>query len=384
MKVINNKIAQIGLALRAGFCMVFLLILISSCSRNTTLGRVVKYGNSDIKDHKIFSKKEIKKGANVYHYPKQEANFKAINSKLERAESTAFIVIKKDTIRNEIYFGEHRRSDVCTSFSSAKSIVSLLVGWAIDQQHIGNVQDKIVQYLPELKTKAGFEDLTIEDLLLMRSPIKYGSLKDDILSYYHPNLRKVALEKTKVLDSQRPFTFNYNNYHPLLLGLILERSTKMTVAQILERAFWKKIGAEYDGSWSMDSDEHQFEKMESGINWSAIDYAKMGSLILHDGHWNNETIVSKSWIRQSTRSPKNANVKEYKGSFIEGMNIQYRYLWYNRVNARGDHEIFAIGKYGQFIFINPRQETVIVRFGRKMVLEINEWVDLFSSIAYKA
>ena len=125
------------------------------------------------------------------------------------------------------------------------------------------------------------ESITIEDLLLMRSDIRYeeGNIwfGDVAKTYYMPNLRDLALSPDE-LTTKYEGKFHYNNYHPLLLGIILERSTGKHVAEYLEEKLWRKMGAEQDASWSLDSEESGFEKMESGINFIAIDFVKIGSM----------------------------------------------------------------------------------------------------------
>jgi len=86
--------------------------------------------------------------------------------------------------------------------------------------------------------------------------------------------------------------FLYNNYHPLLLGMILERATGTSVTNYLQEKIWKPIGMQYLGSWSLD--ENGFEKMESGINARAIDFAKFGRLYLHNGNWNEVEVMRQN------------------------------------------------------------------------------------------
>jgi CubicO group peptidase (beta-lactamase class C family) len=75
--------------------------------------------------------------------------------------------------------------------------------------------------------------------------------------------------------------------------MILERTTHMNVSQYLEEKIWKPLGREASASCSLDSDAHGFEKMESGINTRAIDFAKIGRLFINNGNWNGKQIISK-------------------------------------------------------------------------------------------
>jgi CubicO group peptidase (beta-lactamase class C family) len=75
--------------------------------------------------------------------------------------------------------------------------------------------------------------------------------------------------------------------------LILERTTHKHVSQYLEEKIWKPLGMEASASWSLDSDTNRFEKLESGINAKAIDFAKIGRLFLNNGNWNGKQIIGK-------------------------------------------------------------------------------------------
>src|SRR5580693_153901 len=103
-----------------------------------------------------------------------------------------------------------------------------------------------------------------------------GDPSDDDITYQHPDLRKAALQYARVEKSPGR-EWLYNNYNPLLLGLILERTTHTTISKYLEDRLWKKMGGD-KASWSLD--ENGFEKLESGINCKAYDYARIGELYL--------------------------------------------------------------------------------------------------------
>jgi CubicO group peptidase (beta-lactamase class C family) len=153
--------------------------------------------------------------------------------------------------------------------------------------------------------------------------------------------------------------WHYNNYHPLLEGLLLERVTGMAVADYLQERFWQPMGAEFDASWSLDSEESGFEKMESGINARAIDYARFGMIFLHNGFWNGRQILPESWVREST-SPEDAWEIPI---FDPNLSAYYKYHWWGFNNPDGTYDYFASGRYGQYIYIAPRKNVVVVRLG---------------------
>jgi hypothetical protein len=158
--------------------------------------------------------------------------FKNINTNidfetmLERAQTTVFIVLRNDKIIYENYFNGFNKDSVFTSFSVAKSFVSTLVGLAISDGVFKSENDKITEYLPELMKKDTlFSTITIKDLLSMSSGLAYsedGFPSDDDITYVSPDLRKATLDNVRV-EEPPAIHLHYNNYHPLLLGLILEK-----------------------------------------------------------------------------------------------------------------------------------------------------------------
>ena len=175
---------------------------------------------------------------------------------------------------------------------------------------------------------------------------------DDAVTYYGVDLREVAVERTRV-QGPPGREWHYNNFHPLLLGLVLERATRSRVADYMASRLWQPLGAEADASWSLDSETSGFEKMESGVNARARDFARFGALLLHEGAWNGRRIVSRAWAREATRADARGDPAAF-----------YQYHWWVAPQAGADRDPFlARGKYGQTIAVVPQHDAVIVRLG---------------------
>jgi len=361
------------------FFVIILLCLSLVSYSNTTIGRVLRFGPANANDYLEFPYHEI---STTPHYFKfGEANLENIvksrfydvtygnNQKvgdldkfLEDTDTTSFIVIYKDNIIYEKYYNNYNRESIVTSFSISKSFTSTLIGIAIDEGYIKSVYDPITDYLPELKKRdPRFSNIKIIDLLHMSSGLSYKEPPDDIYTYFAPDLRKLALEKTQVVEDPGN-SFLYNNYNPLFLGMIIERSTGRTVSEYLEEKILKPIGMEFDGSWSIDAND--FEKMESGINCRAIDFAKFGRLYLRKGNWNGKQIISTGWSVASTApyGPENneyyPNIpifKEYPG--------YYSLMWWGIRRDDKNYDFYAAGNHGQYIYVSPEKNLIIVRNG---------------------
>ncbi len=376
--------------------LAFLILSVTTmCMYSPTfLGRVLTHYDSKVSDYKIFPERIIEKSEKPYNYEKDinsdlsniiveySNKQKSLADFVNNTDTTSFIIVKNDKILYEQYANGYSENSINTSFSMAKSVVSLLIGKAIEKGNIKSVTEPIANYIPEFENKA-IGQTTIEDLLLMRSKIVYDEDKflwfgDDTLTYWYDDLRELALSHTNLTD-EHIGRFHYNNYHPLLLGIILERSTGQSVSRFFEREIWQKIGAEYDTSWSLDSKKTGFEKMESGINFHAVDFLKIGSMVLHNGNFNGTQIINGEWLKNSTLCDFPINTAEYENSFLSGKNIGYKYMWYSTPSAHSGYDIIAWGKSDQILYISPAKNIVILRTG-KTDGGVSNWVETIKNI----
>ena len=362
--------------------------------------RVIWWNNADVNDYRRFPAQELETGPSdfAFHRSTGEARvaslFEAqpevdqLDEFLAAQDTQAFLVIQDDAILYEKYFGGAARDSIVTSFSVAKSFVSSLVGIAIGEGKIASVRDPITKYLPELYERdPRFSQITIEDLLRMSSGIRYEEFPfltgDDAKTYYYPDLRTLALQQTEVVGEPGA-AFLYNNYHPLLLGLILERATGVPVAEYLQEKIWKPLGMEYPGSWSLDSSATGFPKMESGINARAIDFARFGRLYLNGGAWEGRQVVPADWVAESTRMEPVADRGSYypKDFDLPSAELRYGYMWWGICRGEDDCDFAAEGNLGQLIYVSPRSNLIMVKnssgYGD---LTWRQWDDLFSGVA---
>ncbi|HUJ74191.1 MAG TPA: serine hydrolase domain-containing protein, partial [bacterium] len=186
---------------------------------------------------------------------------------LQRTGTQALLVLRGDTLLYEGYFNGAARDTLVTSFSVVKSVDSALVGIALAEGKLHSLDDPVTRYLPELARRdPRFEHITLRHLVTMASGIRFAEQHfitgDDARTYYDPNLRAMTLATVRITGPPGE-RWLYNNYHPLLMGMILERATGMSVTRYLNEKLWGGLGAEYDASFSLDSTEDGFEKMES-------------------------------------------------------------------------------------------------------------------------
>jgi CubicO group peptidase (beta-lactamase class C family) len=364
---------------------------------NFYLTRTIFWGESDYRDHEKFPARTIHNGPSVSRFDKLPAdnryasqieaiardtnNGESLEEYLDASGTTAFLVIHDDRLLYERYFDGCDESSIHTSFSMAKSFASALVGIAIDEGHINSVNEPITNYIPELLEKdERFESITIRHLLTMSSGIKYeegGDLPwseeaDDTKTYYATDLRKLALENSRIEGEPGEY-FEYNNYNPLLIGMILERATGMSVSRYLQQKLWKPIGMEADGSWSLDSTSTGFEKMESGVNARARDFGRFGMLFAKEGKWEGEQLISRGWVEESTSADTSTDPSQ-----------DYQYFWWVNTPEGETYHFSARGNYGQYIYVAPEKDLVIVRLGKEEGEQgYDYWIYLFKELATK-
>ena len=308
----------------------------------------------------------------------------ALDQLLESSDTHAFIVLKDGKLLYERYLNGYQRDSICISRSVAKSFTSALVGIAIDEGYIKGVDDPITNYLPELKDR-GFGAITIRNLLTMGSGIHYRVADlpwdEDALYFFYPNSREMLLYDTEIAEPPGQ-SFHYTDFNVGLLAIIIERTTHRTLSQYLQEKIWKPIGMEYSALWSIDSEEDGFELSHVALNARAIDFAKFGQLFLDNGKWNGRQIISDKWVRESTApDPSDHRPWETYELWAEAGGY-YKYFWWGEGGgASGDYVYSAIGRWGQFIFVAPKANVVIVRTGGRFGVDQLQWLQVFRCIA---
>ena len=306
--------------------------------------------------------------------PATEAGIGTFDDFLEATGTLAFVVVHDDRLVDERYFAGADRQSLQTSFSVAKSFVSTLIGIAIDEGLIDSVTDPVTDYLPELAERdQRFTQITLRDLLTMSSGLHYEEQSlplpwgDDVNTYYGTDLRDLALTATEI-EQEPGQTWLYNNYNPLLLGLVLERATGMSVSQYMSTRLWQPMGAEFDATWSLDSEASGFEKMESGLNAAPVDFARFGELFLHHGAWGGTRIVPGDWVGSATAEDTTTDPAP-----------RYGYFWWIDLERPG--RFYALGNLGQYIYVAPDADTVIVRNGSDWGVPNATWVATLRRVA---
>lgn len=334
-----------------------------------TVGRFFIYNFADTRDHRKFPSRSLEPSPNPFQYPVAPVEKgpktitvgdkeRAFDTYLEDHATVAFLIIHRDTIKYERYFKGYDPARIHTSFSMAKSVMSMLIGCAIEDGFITGVDQTIAEIVPELKEN-GFDKVTVEHVLQMTSGLdfeeSYVNPFGTAARYYYGRrlYKNMARMRLKRAPGER---FDYVSGNSQLLGWVLERALRAkgdqrTLTRYLHDRIWSPLGMEYGSSWSLDRKEGGIEKTFCCLNAPARDFAKLGSLYLHKGKWRGQQLVPESWVTRST-AVDTAN----------GSAAYYQYQWW-LPSAEGD--FMAQGILGQFIYVDPARDLVMVRLGKK-------------------
>jgi CubicO group peptidase (beta-lactamase class C family) len=300
---------------------------------------------------------------------------------LARSTTTSLLVLQDDELVSERYFLGATAETPMTSWSVAKSVVSILVGIARDEGRLGDLSRTLDTYSPAL-AGSDYGRVSLHDALTMSSGIDFSEEYDNAASDIHTLFARVFYFRESVghyLASRSrevaPGTrFHYASTDTLAIGLALRDAVRTPLAQYLEEKLWKPLGMEYDATWNAESDTGM-ELAFCCLNVRPRDFAKIGRLMARGGDWDGKRILSESWVREATR-PEAPRTPGRLPRHPWG----YQYQWW----IPGTPGAFmAAGVWGQFIYVDPARQVVIVKTSVDPDFDRNgdENVALFETIA---
>ena len=277
---------------------------------------------------------------------------------LERTYGNALLVIKDGKIVQETYRNGTDPQSRFIAWSMTKSVTSILVGCALAEGFIDSLDTPISRYLPELRG-GGYEGVSIGQVMQMRSGVDYEERYD----FEHPgtaasnHIASLVKNVARFADAARTIkrlhapgeVFQYKTLDTAVLGWMLERATRSTVAAYTAKCLWEPLGAEADGFYIMDGQPGVGREFSgAGFNATLRDFGRIGQMVLNGGVADGRRIVSADWITQSTRSIGPTDKR------LGGYGLQ----WWTMPDGKS---FAAIGLQGQYIYIDPSTRTVVVK-----------------------
>lgn len=363
-----------------------------------TTYRMLRYGDTTIEDYKHSATRLLKASSSPFRFaegpPVDPGVVDAgglgsvdLESFLEGSDTIAFLVNRGDALVFERYFQGHGAAAISQAFSTSKSILSILIGAAIDDGLIDSVDQSVTEYVPELSAH-GFDAVRIADLLHMKSGMDYVENDNPygihVRFNYTPRLEQEILSLRHSGRGQDRFI--YKSGDNALLALILKRTLgTRTITRYAEERLWEPLGMEHDGRWSLDR-EGGMELTWCCLSAAARDFAKFGMLYRDEGAWRESQIVSAAWVHDSVRQG-GYSPEEWRRSDESPVFWNYGYQWWLADRERGDY--LSVGKGGQFIYVDPKNDIVAVRLGyslgqhRGRPLTTADWVVVLQAVAQK-
>lgn len=311
-------------------------------------------------------------------------------------DTAALLVIVDGAIRYEQYWLTGGPDVNWLSMSVAKSFISALVGIAIAEGRIENIDDPISRYVP-VNPGSAYDGVSIRTVLQMSSGARWNEDYSDTESdIFQVSMAMLGVGGglddfvARMVREHEPETVcRYNSGETQILGALIARATGYSVADYMQEKLVNPLGFESPGYWVTDL--AGTEMSYAGLNLTARDFARLGELYRQGGRWQGRQIVDEQWVRDSTSI--NSAIREPGRPLVgdHAMSLGYGYQWWIPAGDRGDYS--AIGVLNQLVYVDPATETVIVKlsanrnYGTANTEDVNrdaENVEFLRAIAQRA
>jgi len=326
----------------------------------------LKHTFADVDDYKIFPNHIVEESPAPKPWLVSETYNKSTPSAellhfFDERETCAFLVIKNGKIVYERYAENYDKNTISGSFSMAKTVNALLIGKMIALGKIHSLDDDVKKYVPQL-TQIPSGKLTIKDVITMSADIDWSESYWNIFSLtaesYYGNDLDALMKKLKIRsDNQQGNLWEYQSCCTQILGYIIKNVSGKTLAACADEYLWKPLGAESDALWS--TDKNGIEKSFCCLNATARDFARLGQMVLQHGRWDSIQVIDSAYIAQMTTPA--TYLKDEHGNTCDWYGYQTWVINYE------NHKIpYFRGILGQFIFVIPAENSIIVRLGKKI------------------
>lgn len=285
--------------------------------------------------------------------PKAQRRFDSVEAFLKESKTTALLVIRNDSILFETYPNGYGPGDITQVFSVTKPLTVSLMAVALEEGLIETVHEPVSRFVPLRRKNARTEQLTLNHLANMQSGINHNDYLRifRIIRFYHARNADRMVDKAQVRRTPGK-RFRYKSIDTQVLGNCLEEvfGEEDLIDRFIE-LYWKNIGPEHPGYYSIDDPESGNPKYYGGLNISARDLAKIGKIYLEDGTFDGKRILPQSWMDYL------ADTANHVGK------VNYCMGWYFDEYAPDRRVFYGAGFNGQYLVINRDTNTIIVRLG---------------------
>lgn len=324
-----------------------------------------------LSDYQRFDNRVIRKGSYTepwaLHTQYNQAPMpKSLEVLHQKYKTVAFLVIKNDSIWHEQYFEGYTQKSLSNSFSMAKTYVSALLGKAITDGYIKDLQQPVGDFFPEF-SKGLAAKLTVGDLASMASGLDwnedyYNPFSITTKAYFDAPLQEIILN-LKVTDPPGK-KYEYKSGNTQLLAMVIEKATGKTLSEYLSQSLWEPLGCEYDALWQLD-DKEGTEKAYCCIASNARDFARLGKLYKDFGQWHGKQLLDSAYVAKSIQ-PRFSDSPQYGYG-----------MWL--LNYKNKSFFMMRGHLGQYVIVDPKNNVIIVRLGH---LDADDSQNIFGADIY--
>lgn len=291
-----------------------------------------------------------------------------LESYLENNHAIAFLVAQNGKIVSENYFKGYNKNSKTNSFSMAKTVLTLMLGKAIEEGYIKSLNQPMIDFIPEFKSDENGRTATIGSLSTMTSGFDwdehyYSPFSPTVELLYGDDVEEFLLERE--FSAKPEDVFYYSSASTQLLAIVLDRALKAkdpnwTLSKYLSEKFWQPLGMNDNALWHLD-DEGGIELAYCCISTNARNYAKLGQMMLQNGQWNGQSLLDPDFIQLMIEPGQASN-----------------YGYSTWLNKSFDPSYYAFnGHLGQRIIVVQKYNLVIVRLGEKSPNDSNEVEETF-------
>jgi CubicO group peptidase (beta-lactamase class C family) len=283
----------------------------------------------------------------------------------------AIIVLHKGRVVYERYFGVMTPHTQHMAMSVTKSFFGTLGAMLVAEGKL-DPDARVPRYIPELEGTA-FGDATVRQVLDMTTGIRYSENYADPAAEIWQHARAGSVFprppgyegpqsfyeflRTLKKEGEHGQVFAYKTVNSDVLGWLIRRATGESVGDLLSERIWQKLGAEEDGYIIVDTVGNEFAG--GGLNVTLRDLARFGEMMRLGGRFNGHQVVPKAVIADISGGADQAQFAKAGYETLPGWS--YRNQWWVSHNDHGAYS--ARGIHGQAIYIDPKAEMVIARFG---------------------
>jgi CubicO group peptidase (beta-lactamase class C family) len=278
----------------------------------------------------------------------------------------------------EAYYSSKNDNTLFHIRSITKSIISALIGIAIDRGEISNTDVRLVDALQSVPYAYDESKgtITLEHILTMSSGLEWNEMGGNEYSMWMNSNNKITyvIDKPMIYNPGQQFTYNSGTSH--LLSVILSEATGVNTLDYAHEYLFGPINIT-NVAWQNIGSENYYYNGGSGLMMTSRDLLKIGECYLAGGLFNSERIISQDWVNRSTE-PHIQTGRTFYGS-------NYGYLWWIEQIDNKDC-FYGMGYGGQFLFVIPEIDLIIVAISDSSTggnFADQQWIRVFDLIAEK-